>query len=296
MKKLIVTMVFRDVYKAFSEITFPLIEKYAKKCGADIEIVSPWKEYRDNRSQLKLYSCLERYDRVMFVDIDCVVSEDTPNLFDIVPYGSIGIRRYPHIDGHLELFTGKKKYQSTKVLKFDYPNYVFYNCGFYLLDKTHLPIVRKFTDKIIHKFLNINDELIISDAINNHKTDVYELDKSICFHYTNPLETLMDLINFDHVDGKTLCDFADLVFDEDQVFANNKGYENSHIIHMMLGPKNYHFIKMAESFRDKKSPNEIIKKYCEEIRNYINANLKYIISDIEVFGSDDIIKQRMQNF
>ena len=89
----------------FLRFTEPLMKAYAVKTGSDFvaltdkdELIQTYKvSYltgRDNNSccitkLLLIHHYLEFYDKVLWLDDTCVVKHATPNMFDLVPDGSI---------------------------------------------------------------------------------------------------------------------------------------------------------------------------------------------------------------
>lgn len=74
-------------YQAYSELTHPLIRKYAHKCHADFICVRK-SEYEDIAWEKiatphKLFKW--GYDRVLHIDTDMLVRPDTPDLFKLYP-------------------------------------------------------------------------------------------------------------------------------------------------------------------------------------------------------------------
>lgn len=90
--------------RPFTKYTFPNLEKYAEKCGADF-IVEKDDTIPENLQGVKLgrennkaylskliwiRKYLEKYDKVLWLDDTCFVNlEVCPNLFDFVPMGFV---------------------------------------------------------------------------------------------------------------------------------------------------------------------------------------------------------------
>lgn len=89
MKKAIVTICTNFDYQKMSEISHPTIKAYAEKIGADFIV---WNEvdlnFHPGFQKYKIYDLLEEYERILYLDTDLLVREDTPDLFEIVPKGS----------------------------------------------------------------------------------------------------------------------------------------------------------------------------------------------------------------
>jgi len=69
--------------------TLPILKRYAKKWGAEFKILD--KSYGPVFQRfLSLHELLDEYDRVFHVDADIVITKTCPNIFESVPYDTIG--------------------------------------------------------------------------------------------------------------------------------------------------------------------------------------------------------------
>jgi alpha-N-acetylglucosamine transferase len=94
MKLALVTRADSNI-KKYTDLTHPILKKYAKMCGADFIVLDhePPIRTEDNMTHyriLKGYELLDTYDRILFLDSDMIINKNCPNIFDIVPYGMIG--------------------------------------------------------------------------------------------------------------------------------------------------------------------------------------------------------------
>ncbi|MEK7068611.1 MAG: hypothetical protein AAB964_02240, partial [Patescibacteria group bacterium] len=96
MKKLVLTSRIGE-HNTLEPVSAPSIRAYAKRIGADfgevteeriLGMVPAW-------GILQLYEALESYDRVLYISPDCIVRDDCPDLFALVPEDSIGIYPLP---------------------------------------------------------------------------------------------------------------------------------------------------------------------------------------------------------
>jgi len=78
--------------KKWLEITRPLMETYAAKCGAVFEVITDGDESYPLGEKWRIAEYLGRYDRVVFLDADVVVAPDAPDLFNTVPSTHVGVR------------------------------------------------------------------------------------------------------------------------------------------------------------------------------------------------------------
>ena len=93
MKRLVLTIAIGDAWQSLAQVTHPLMQEYAKRVGADFgAITSPSGEaWGPHWEKLQLYNILGReYDRVIYLDTDCVLRPDCPDLFEIVPENTVG--------------------------------------------------------------------------------------------------------------------------------------------------------------------------------------------------------------
>lgn len=80
-----------DRIKNITDLTHPILKKYAEKCGADFMILDGTEEPPMHHFRiLKCYDLLNDYDRILHLDSDMIVKNNCPNLFDIVPEDKIG--------------------------------------------------------------------------------------------------------------------------------------------------------------------------------------------------------------
>jgi hypothetical protein len=92
-ERAIVTLAIGELFEEMGKITHPLMREYAGRCNADfIVITAPHLGHlgRFTYEKFQLYSLLDIYDRIIFIDTDILVSKDSPNLFDVVPRDHFG--------------------------------------------------------------------------------------------------------------------------------------------------------------------------------------------------------------
>lgn len=143
-KRLIISMAVGDKSRKYSEITFPLIQKYAQKCGADFHAVYTvnLKYDRIGYQKWDYVKFLGQYDRILHIDADMIVRSTTPNLFDVVPSDCFaGVDEYPFQDLSIEepkidRFNDMKAFR--KIMGDGFFVFNFYiNVGLYMFSKNH---------------------------------------------------------------------------------------------------------------------------------------------------------------
>lgn len=76
-----------------SKISHPLLKKYAERCSADFLVIDKKKINLGpfHNEIFQLYDLLDKYERIINIDSDVLIKDNTPNLFDIVPEKKIGL-------------------------------------------------------------------------------------------------------------------------------------------------------------------------------------------------------------
>jgi len=94
MKTLICTRADENIQQ-MCDIAHPLFKNYAEKCGADFQVLDHISGCTKGNGRyhyriMLFKELLQEYDRVLHLDTDMVLNVDCPNIFDVVPEGSIG--------------------------------------------------------------------------------------------------------------------------------------------------------------------------------------------------------------
>ncbi|WP_346983317.1 hypothetical protein [Chryseobacterium sp. POE27] len=89
MKKAICLFIVGEKYMKMYNKNKALFESYAKKCGADIKIIDKPLDEKFHRpllsQKLLIPSATREYDVVLFLDLDIIISEKAPSVFDYLP-------------------------------------------------------------------------------------------------------------------------------------------------------------------------------------------------------------------
>lgn len=93
--KLLVTTRADEGIRDMTDLTHPIIKRFAKRWGADFSVLDHVSDCAVGNGKyhyriMKLHDLLTEYDRVLVIDSDVVINKNCPNLFDVVPYGKIG--------------------------------------------------------------------------------------------------------------------------------------------------------------------------------------------------------------
>ena len=90
-ENIIFTICHGEKWKQISQITLPNFKQYANKIKTDLVCIEPKNSPLRWKIQGTKLLLLERYQRVAFIDIDCLININSPNIFDEHPNNSFYI-------------------------------------------------------------------------------------------------------------------------------------------------------------------------------------------------------------
>jgi len=98
--KLLLTTRADQTVSGWAELVHPVFKRYADRVGADFAILDESSNCEEASSGIgdglwhfrimKHYDLHEEYDRILHLDSDILLTPECPNLFEYVPYDSIG--------------------------------------------------------------------------------------------------------------------------------------------------------------------------------------------------------------
>lgn len=133
------------LYDRLALITHELMKKYAKKINADFQIVEGLGNHTHLMyRKLDFNNFLSDYDRVLYIDTDVIIRSNADNIFDEVPYESLGM--YDESFPCMNPCFPKYIHEYNKYLKLsDLPTYDinkwdgrYFNAGVMVFSKHHL--------------------------------------------------------------------------------------------------------------------------------------------------------------
>ena len=135
--KTLVSVAIGEKYQAIASWTFPIMDAYAKKIGADFRIIT---EVRHHGTfpmweKLQVGRLLDSYDRVAFVDADIVIRPWADDLFKVVPSESFGIHNEAIGKQAVERLTWLRA--AMKRFRVQGASNAYYNTGVMVFSKRH---------------------------------------------------------------------------------------------------------------------------------------------------------------
>jgi len=139
-KRLLITLAIGETFQEMGKITHPLMKKYAKKCGARFHCIDQNRLHDvlglPTYEKFQLYDFLDgRYDQVLFVDTDILISPDAPDIFNLCSkdeFGAASEEGYSMSGPHRQL-------TQEKLGKVEWNN-AYFNSGMMLLGPAHREI------------------------------------------------------------------------------------------------------------------------------------------------------------
>lgn len=149
MKFLITTRADKNI-KKMTDLTHPIIKKFAEKWNADFLILDHNADCDVPMGKIHyrimlFYDLLEEYDKIIHLDSDVVINKNCPNLFNIVPYDYIGTIFEDRGSRQKNRRDRIKEIQKKWISIGWKTGYI--NTGVFVVCKSHRKIFRKFNGK-----------------------------------------------------------------------------------------------------------------------------------------------------
>lgn len=99
-QRAVVTIAVGDTYRQMARLTHPSLKAYAEKIGADFIVINESHRTSPHWEKFQLYNLFERYERILYLDTDLLVRDDTPDIFELIPPQKLGMfNEAPWTDG-----------------------------------------------------------------------------------------------------------------------------------------------------------------------------------------------------
>lgn len=236
-KNLVLTISIGDYYQEVSKLTLPSLQAYAEKIGADFLNITEFNKYYITQkwNKFHIHELLNKYNRIIYFDIDILIREDCPNLFDIVPSNKLGMFNEGRYAPRFEFLEQASEYYGEPIKKWSGK---FYNSGVMVISRIHKNIFRlpKGQDFVE------TDQPYINLRIANDKVEMHDLD----YKYNR-----MDLVD-------KFCGISRL---------------DSYVVHYAGAPKDIQMSVMAKDIEQWKKDKEEGYKYKRNILISVTAGM-----------------------
>lgn len=172
MKKenLVLTISIGEYYHSLGKFTLKSIKNYAKKINADfLNITESDPDFITQKwNKFKIYELLNEYKRIIYLDIDLIVRDDCPNLFEIVPENCLGMFDEGRYAPRFDFLMDASSYYNKPLKEW---NGKFYNSGVMVISRIHKQMFH------IPKGIDViqTDQPYINLKINNDEIKMFDL-------------------------------------------------------------------------------------------------------------------------
>lgn len=209
---LVLTISIGDKHEKISELTLPSIKKYAERIGADFINLTKAKMTGTDWEKTQVFDLFNKYKRIIFFDIDLIIRDDCPNLFDIVPENELGA----YNEGKLVFKSDDIKITSNLYEeKFGDISPKYFNTGVLVLSRKHKQLFKtpKYFKVSFTSYFNLilqRDKIKVFDLdmkfnrmhfMDKH-CGINRLDSYIIHYYEAPEDLIFKLIKDDLSDWK----------------------------------------------------------------------------------------------
>ena len=180
-KYAVVTIAIGEKYSAIAKYTHPSLKAYADKIDAEFVVIDDTSTSLPHWKKFEIFNLLKDYKRIIYIDTDIIIREDTPNLFDLIPENKLGIFNEGRFTPRWEsLKEACMSYKEDIDKKWDG---AYYNTGVMVISRQQKELFKM--PKEVHD-AGMFEQPYLNLRIINDKVSVEELD----YHYNRM--TIMD--------------------------------------------------------------------------------------------------------
>jgi hypothetical protein len=109
-RRLVITVATGREFARLLQITRPALEAYAERCGADFVALVNETEAWWGFEKFRVRKFVEQYEQTLFIDADAIPQADCPDIFQLVPRGSVGIHDdWPELGVYTDWLVGDRR-------------------------------------------------------------------------------------------------------------------------------------------------------------------------------------------
>jgi hypothetical protein len=178
MKCAVVTLCIGEDSQFLAELTHPLLKAYADKIGAEFVVIGNSVASTPHWAKFGIGELLNKFDRIIYLDTDLIIRQDCPNLFQLVPYGQLGMfNEAKFVPREYSLIETAQAYE-IEYTKLRW-NGKYYNTGVIVASKCHRDIFKKpdleFSSYFEQGYLNLRIALEECGRTSEDKSVVFDL-------------------------------------------------------------------------------------------------------------------------
>lgn len=174
----IVTLAVGSMSQKMLTLVKPFFKAYSKKIGADFIVIDKpiVNTHASHLEKFQIYNLFEKYERIAYLDVDIIVQETTPNIFDAVPVDKIGIV-YDNTDNTIRSLNRVREIQNVQRSLEDV-NWIegYANSGVIVLSAMHKKVFSH--PELREKFQSgFKDQTLINYNFHKYGFKLHKLDK-----------------------------------------------------------------------------------------------------------------------
>jgi len=172
----VLTIAVGDKYERLGELTHPTMAAYAHRIGAEFVVINQSVCSTPHWEKFQIYDLLNKYHRIIYVDTDIIIRDDTPDLFEMVPESQIGLfneARFVSGGREMSIVESCKAYDQTLRSW----NGKYYNTGVMVISRRHKHLFKKPEKEVFNFYEQGYLNVILAKTLETagNELSVYEL-------------------------------------------------------------------------------------------------------------------------
>ena len=138
--RLLITVATGDSFRELLRYTGTLMEAYAKRIDADFFAITKPSQQWWGLEKFRVQPFAQSYERTLYIDADVFLTEETPDLFDVVPSGHVSMHDdWSQLPSFEWVFEERRNILESQDIPMDYSKVVL-NSGIVMCDRKQASI------------------------------------------------------------------------------------------------------------------------------------------------------------
>lgn len=170
----VVTVTIGDKFEKMAKYTHPLIKAYAERIGAEFIVLNEQSQLSPTPhfEKCQIFHLLNKYERIIYVDTDCLIKASCPNLFEVVPENKFGAFNEGAFCERAPAFKEASLQYNISIQGWKGK---YYNTGVMVISRIHKFLFKRPDQCIINFF----EQSYINLLIFSNKVEVLDLDSDL---------------------------------------------------------------------------------------------------------------------
>lgn len=193
----LVTISIGKEYEELAQITHPTFKRYAEEIGAEFICIDTQKisQTTPHWEKFQLFDLFNKYERIVYIDADCIIRPDCPDLLKLVPRDNLGMfNEGAFADRSYAMTLARDEYG----IRIEDWNGCYFNSGVIVASRQHKFLFKKPEKEIPHFF----EQTYLNVAIHQNKVKMFNL------HYKFNRMTCLDAPTGEERHGSFIIHYA----------------------------------------------------------------------------------------